>query len=174
MASAEITSNLKLITSGTIPTTSNLANGELAFGLVGGVAKLYGNVNGTIMDFACGGGGGGEVWEEVTFTRDRQTDTETLTLFRKNGVFFALANKFLRFTMTVGGATNALKKVIYVKVAANYASPQTVYLAELDVLNFYPKHPQLEIQIDNSDTYQEIQINKGDALPKIEKIEVLV
>lgn len=52
MASAEITSNLKLITSGTIPTTSNLANGELAFGLVGGVAKLYGNVNGTIMDFA--------------------------------------------------------------------------------------------------------------------------
>lgn len=55
MASAEITSNLKLITSGTIPTTSNLANGELAFGLVGGVAKLYGNVNGTIMDFSSGG-----------------------------------------------------------------------------------------------------------------------
>jgi len=52
MASAEITSNLKLITSGTIPTTSNLANGELAFGLVGGVAKLYGNVNGAITDFS--------------------------------------------------------------------------------------------------------------------------
>lgn len=57
MASAEITSNLKLITSGTIPTTSNLANGELAFGLVGGVAKLYGNVNGAITDFISSGGG---------------------------------------------------------------------------------------------------------------------
>lgn len=51
MASAEIVSNLKLITSGNVPTTSNLGNGELAFGLVGGVAKLYGNVNGTIVDF---------------------------------------------------------------------------------------------------------------------------
>lgn len=52
MASTEIVSNLKLITSGNVPTTSNLGNGELAFGLVGGVAKLYGNVNGTIVDFS--------------------------------------------------------------------------------------------------------------------------
>ena len=52
MASTEIVSNLKLITSGTVPTTSNLGNGELAFGLVGEVAKLYGNVNGTIVDFS--------------------------------------------------------------------------------------------------------------------------
>lgn len=52
MASAEIVSNLKLITSGNVPTTSNLGNGELAFGLVDGVTKLYGNVNGTIVDFS--------------------------------------------------------------------------------------------------------------------------
>lgn len=52
MALAEIVSNLKLITSGNVPTTSNLGNGELAFGLVDGVAKLYGNVNGTIVDFS--------------------------------------------------------------------------------------------------------------------------
>lgn len=52
MASAEIVSNLKLITSGNVPTTSKLANGELAFGLVGGVAKMYGNVNGVIVDFS--------------------------------------------------------------------------------------------------------------------------
>lgn len=52
MASAEIVSNLKLIISGNVPTTSNLANGEFAFGLVDGVAKLYGNVNGTIVDFS--------------------------------------------------------------------------------------------------------------------------
>lgn len=52
MASTEIVSNLKLITSGNVPTTSNLGNGELAFGLVDEVAKLYGNVNGTIVDFS--------------------------------------------------------------------------------------------------------------------------
>lgn len=52
MASTEIVSNLKLIISGNVPTTSNLGNGELAFGLVDGVAKLYGNVNGTIVDFS--------------------------------------------------------------------------------------------------------------------------
>lgn len=52
MATKELVSNLKLITSGNMPTTANLANGELAFGLVGGVAKLYGNVNGTIVDFS--------------------------------------------------------------------------------------------------------------------------
>lgn len=52
MASAEVVSNLKLITSGNVPTTLNLGNGELAFGLVDGVAKLYGNVNGTIVDFS--------------------------------------------------------------------------------------------------------------------------
>lgn len=51
MASTEIVSNLKLITSGNVPTTSNLGNGEFAFGKVGGVAKLYGNVNGVIIDF---------------------------------------------------------------------------------------------------------------------------
>lgn len=52
MASKELASNLKQITSGQVPTTSNLANGEMAFGLVGGVAKLYGNMNGTIVDFS--------------------------------------------------------------------------------------------------------------------------
>ena len=52
MASIELTSNLKQITSGKVPTTANLANGELAFGVINGVAKLYGNVNGTIVDFS--------------------------------------------------------------------------------------------------------------------------
>ena len=52
MASIELTSNLKQITSGNVPTTANLANGELAFGVINGVAKLYGNVNGTIVDFS--------------------------------------------------------------------------------------------------------------------------
>lgn len=57
MATLEIPSNVKCITSGQIPTTTNLKDGEFAFGKVGGVAKLYGNVNGVIIDFTGDGGG---------------------------------------------------------------------------------------------------------------------
>lgn len=59
MATLEIPSNVKCITSGQVPTTKNLKDGEFAFGKVGGVAKLYGNVNGVIIDFTGDGGGGG-------------------------------------------------------------------------------------------------------------------
>lgn len=52
MAALEIQSNLKCITSGNVPTTTELANSEFAFGLVSGDPKLYGNVNGTIVDFS--------------------------------------------------------------------------------------------------------------------------
>lgn len=52
MAALEIQSNLKCITSGNVPTTTELANSEFAFGLVDGEPKLYGNVNGTIVDFS--------------------------------------------------------------------------------------------------------------------------
>lgn len=58
MATLEIPSNVKCITSGQVPTTTNLKDGEFAFGKVGGVAKLYGNVNGVIIDFTGDGGGG--------------------------------------------------------------------------------------------------------------------
>lgn len=56
MATLEIPSNVKCITSGQVPTTANLKDGEFAFGKVGGVAKLYGNVNGVIIDFTGGSG----------------------------------------------------------------------------------------------------------------------
>lgn len=52
MAQLEVQSNLKCITSGNVPTTENLLDGEFAFGNVGGEPKLYGNVNGTIVDFS--------------------------------------------------------------------------------------------------------------------------
>ena len=52
MAQLEIQSNLKCITSGNVPTTENLLDGEFAFGNVGGEPKLYGNVDGTIVDFS--------------------------------------------------------------------------------------------------------------------------
>lgn len=52
MASKNLVSNLKVITSGNTPTTSQLANGEFAFGIVDGVARLFGNVGGTIYEFS--------------------------------------------------------------------------------------------------------------------------
>ena len=52
MASLEIVSNLKQITSGTVPTTITLANGEFAYGLIGGKPKLYGNTTGVITDYS--------------------------------------------------------------------------------------------------------------------------
>ena len=57
MATLEIPSNVKCITSGQVPTTTNLKDGEFAFGKVGGIAKLYGNVNGVIIDFTGDGDG---------------------------------------------------------------------------------------------------------------------
>lgn len=66
MATLEIPSNVKCITSGQVPTTTNLKDGEFAFGKVGGVAKLYGNVNGVIIDFT--GDGGGSVSLPIVFS----------------------------------------------------------------------------------------------------------
>lgn len=51
MPSIELVSNLKYITSGLVPTTEALSEGEFAFGLVGGVPKLFGNVGGVIQSF---------------------------------------------------------------------------------------------------------------------------
>lgn len=66
MATLEIPSNVKCITSGQVPTTANLKDGEFAFGKVGGVAKLYGNVNGVIIDFT--GDSGGDVSLPIVFS----------------------------------------------------------------------------------------------------------
>lgn len=51
MAALELTSNLKYITSGAAPTTSTLASGEFAFGVVNGKPRLYGNVAGVIKEY---------------------------------------------------------------------------------------------------------------------------
>lgn len=51
MATLRLNSNVKKITSGAVPTTATLNDGEFAFGEVGGVPKLYGNVGGKIMTF---------------------------------------------------------------------------------------------------------------------------
>ena len=75
MATLEIPSNVKCITSGQVPTTANLKDGEFAFGKVGGVAKLYGNVNGVIIDFT---GDSSDVPSNInTFTEVNNTLTLT-------------------------------------------------------------------------------------------------
>lgn len=50
-----VLSKQKLITSGKAPTTANLAKGELAFGMVSGENKLYGNTGTEVVEL--GGGG---------------------------------------------------------------------------------------------------------------------
>lgn len=75
MAKLQIPSNVKCITSGQVPTTEKLKDGEFAFGKVGGVAKLYGNVNGVIIDFT---GDSGDIPANInTFTEVH--DVLTLT-----------------------------------------------------------------------------------------------
>lgn len=53
-----VKSPIKVIKSGTTPTTENLAKGEIAFGAVGGVAKLYGSDGTAVTDLTTAGGQG--------------------------------------------------------------------------------------------------------------------
>lgn len=54
-----VKSPIKIIDSGTAPTTANLGEGQIAFGTVDGATKLYGSDGTTVSEL--GGGGGGEV-----------------------------------------------------------------------------------------------------------------
>lgn len=50
-----VASNVKLITSNTVPTTSNLPKGNLAFGQVNGENKIYGNIGDRVVEFTANG-----------------------------------------------------------------------------------------------------------------------
>lgn len=50
-----VASNIKLITSNTVPTTSNLPKGNLAFGQVNGENKIYGNIGSQVVEFTADG-----------------------------------------------------------------------------------------------------------------------
>ena len=50
-----VTSNVKLITSNTVPTTSNLSKGNLAFGQVNGENRLFGNIGSQVVEFTANG-----------------------------------------------------------------------------------------------------------------------
>ena len=54
-----VKSPIKIIDSGTAPTTENLGEGQIAFGTVDGATKLYGSDGTTVSEL--GGGGGSEV-----------------------------------------------------------------------------------------------------------------
>jgi len=50
MANMNVPTNLKLIESGNVPTTTNLTSGQMAFGAIGGGVKLYVNPNTSVVD----------------------------------------------------------------------------------------------------------------------------
>lgn len=50
-----VNSNVKLITTNTVPTTANLPKGNLAFGTVNGENNVYGNIGGHIVKFTANG-----------------------------------------------------------------------------------------------------------------------
>ena len=52
---ANVNSNVKLITSNAVPTTSNLPKGNLAFGQVNGENKIYGNIGSQVVEFTANG-----------------------------------------------------------------------------------------------------------------------
>lgn len=82
MSKIELVSNVKKIGSGQVPTTTNLLDGNIAFGEVGGKNKIYGNVGNKIVDLtsegtytnstpttsALGGIAKGETFENLSFT----------------------------------------------------------------------------------------------------------
>lgn len=95
MATLDIPSNVKCITSGQVPTTEKLKDGEFAFGKVGGVAKLYGNVNGVIIDFT---GDSGDIPENInTFTEvhDVLTLTDSDNLYTLGAKIVALGQSVI-------------------------------------------------------------------------------
>lgn len=51
MAKKELLTNLKVIKSGTVPTTATLPDGHLAFGKIGGAPKIYGNSDGAVTEY---------------------------------------------------------------------------------------------------------------------------
>lgn len=108
MATLEIPSNVKCITSGQVPTTKKLKDGEFAFGKVGGVAKLYGNVNGVIIDFT--GDSGGSVDLECV---DLNTLVTVSTTWNKLPAIVYDAGKPCYVYVPPEGTLNNAAKLIY-------------------------------------------------------------
>ncbi len=50
-----VNSNVKLITTNTVPTATNLPNGNLAFGQIDGKNRLFGNTGNQVVEFTANG-----------------------------------------------------------------------------------------------------------------------
>lgn len=95
-----VNSNVKLITSNAVPTTTNLSKGELAFGQVNGENKIYGNIGDQVVEFTANG-------EPIIYFED-ENDLSTFLAgsdVPTGGWYAAVAEEIYTFqnaTMTVG------------------------------------------------------------------------
>lgn len=80
MAVKQLETNLKRIKSGNRPTVANLPLGYMAFGVVDGQTKIYGNSDGSIREFGVGSGGSVNLYtttgqnEDGSMTQKATTD----------------------------------------------------------------------------------------------------
>jgi hypothetical protein len=114
MKTISVNRPVKVITSGNTPTLDNMSNGELAFGRINGVKKLFARTAGEVLTFD-----GNDInllsltasqFNSATFTGDtyvRITDAGTLAL---NSTFFArmspgsIVNVLASGQVLIGGA----------------------------------------------------------------------
>lgn len=121
----QVQSNVKIITSGTIPTvwdgTKGLRVGEMAFGLISSDGKyhIYGNSQGTVVDLVASGGGGGTPIEGVP-TLDAvltQGNTSTKTIVLGTGV---KTSTYSGENITIADTTTGAEKSVIVSLAAGF------------------------------------------------------
>lgn len=114
-------SNVKYINSGNVPTTSNLPQGNLAFGAVNGNAKLYGNIGGTIVELGGSSGGGSTLYLHNTYIERRGLALNVVSISTKilayTGVstdFTEISNNWIRCYFTgMGNIIVDYKKIEY-------------------------------------------------------------
>jgi len=90
-----LTSNLKRITSGNVPTTITLPVGHMAFGMINGSPVLYGNPNGTIQVF-----GENMTWTDILATSTAAAIRTDLDVYSRAEIGTMLSATF-RFRGTV-------------------------------------------------------------------------
>lgn len=90
MAVIQIKGNLKLISSGNVPTITNLPKGYCAFGTVQGKASLYGNIDGTeIVD----------LFKDITIEPVQTTGQSTTAIMSQKAVTDAITSLGHLFTL---------------------------------------------------------------------------
>jgi hypothetical protein len=73
---------VKLITSGNAPTLNNMSKGELAFGRINGVKKLFGKTETEVLDFSLSPDGGAVTFNEIVLPTLKVTAVRGLEIIR--------------------------------------------------------------------------------------------